>query len=61
MRNHKLKSVTEPHGIGRVFDCDWTGGVYVTLPARILNSKHSFKVSLRLDRVGMFRVPRSVS
>ena len=31
---------------------------YVTLPARILNSKHSFKVSLRLDRVGMFRVPR---
>ena len=27
MGNHKLKSVTEPHGIGRVFDCDWTGGV----------------------------------
>ena len=31
---------------------------YVTLPARILNS---FKVSLRLDRVGVFIVPKSVS
>ena len=34
---------------------------YVTLPAIMLISKHSFRVSLRLDRVGMFKVPRSVS
>ena len=60
MGNHKVKNVTEPHGIGRVFDCDWAGGVYVTFPARILNSKHSFRASLRLDRVGMFRVSISV-
>ena len=37
---------TVPHNIGRVFYCDWTGRVYVNLPARILKG-----VSLRLDRV----------
>ena len=23
----QVEGVTEPHGIGRVFVCDWTGGV----------------------------------
>ena len=42
---------TVSRDIGRVCDCDWTGGVYMNLPARILNNKHNFRVSLRLDRV----------
>ena len=33
---------------------------YMTLPVRILNNKHDFRVSLRSDSVGMLRVSRSV-
>ena len=56
-----LQGVSVPSGIGRVFDYGQTGGVYRMLLVMLLKNKHNFRVSLRLDRVGMLRVSRSIA